>query len=139
MPAFTGRLLTMKNLPNLFTLLNLVFGCIAVVFTLQSGIDIVYTRDGEQFIKLTENLCLASLFIVIAAIVDFFDGFVEYFQFGFGCGVFIYNRALLIVIQAPHLFQETVYALYAFGIPWFAYIYRTKKHLVHAESVRTVL
>ncbi|MBL0358594.1 MAG: CDP-alcohol phosphatidyltransferase family protein [Chitinophagaceae bacterium] len=66
----------MKNLPNLFTLLNLVFGCIAIVFTLQSGIDIVYTKDGEQFIKLTENLCLASLFIGIAAVVDFFDGFV---------------------------------------------------------------
>ncbi len=66
----------MKNLPNLFTLLNLFFGCIAVVFTLQSGIDIIYTKDGEQFVKLTENLCLASVFIGIAALVDFFDGFV---------------------------------------------------------------
>ncbi len=65
-----------KQIPNLFTLLNLFFGCIAIVFALQNGIDIIYSKDGEQFIKLKENICLASLFIVIAAIVDFLDGFV---------------------------------------------------------------
>lgn len=66
----------MKQIPNIFTLLNLFFGCIAIAFTLQNGIDIVYTSDGEQFIKLTERICVASLFIGIAAIIDFLDGFV---------------------------------------------------------------
>lgn len=66
----------MKHIPNIFTLLNLFFGCIAIVLTLQSGIDIVYTNEGEQFVKLTEKMCLASLFIGIAALVDFLDGFV---------------------------------------------------------------
>lgn len=66
----------MKQIPNLFTLLNLFFGCIAIVFALQSGIDIVYTHEGEQFVKLTEKICYASLFIGLAAIVDFLDGFV---------------------------------------------------------------
>ena len=65
-----------KQIPNLFTLLNLFFGCIAIVFALQNGIDIIYSKEGEQFIKLRENICLASLFIAIAAIVDFLDGFV---------------------------------------------------------------
>lgn len=65
-----------KQIPNLFTLLNLFFGCIAIVFALQNGIDIIYSREGEQFIKLKENICLASLFIAIAAVVDFLDGFV---------------------------------------------------------------
>jgi len=65
-----------KQIPNLFTLLNLLFGCIAIVFALQNGIDIIYTKEGEQFIKLKENICLASLFITIAAVVDFLDGFV---------------------------------------------------------------
>ena len=65
-----------KQIPNLFTLLNLMFGCIAIVFALQNGIDIIYSKEGEQFIKLKENICLASLFITIAAVVDFLDGFV---------------------------------------------------------------
>lgn len=65
-----------KQIPNLFTLLNLFFGCIAIVFALQNGIDIIYSKEGEQFIKLSENICLASLFILIAAVVDFLDGFV---------------------------------------------------------------
>lgn len=66
----------MKQIPNIFTLLNLFFGCIAIVFALQSGIDVVYTQDGEQFIKLTEKICYASLFIGLAAGIDFLDGFV---------------------------------------------------------------
>jgi len=66
----------MKNLPNLFTLLNLFFGCIAIVFALQNGIDIINSPDGAQFVKLSERLCSASIFIGIAAIIDFLDGFV---------------------------------------------------------------
>jgi len=65
-----------KHISNIFTLLNLFFGCIAIVFALQNGIDIIYSKEGEQFIKLRENICLASLFIAIAAVVDFLDGFV---------------------------------------------------------------
>lgn len=65
-----------KHIANVFTLLNLFFGCLAVVFILHNGIDIEYTREGEQFVKLTENLCMASLFIGIAAVIDFLDGFV---------------------------------------------------------------
>ncbi len=65
-----------RHISNLFTLLNLFFGCIAIVFALQNGIDIIYSKEGEQFIKLKENICLASLFIAIAAVVDFLDGFV---------------------------------------------------------------
>ena len=65
-----------KQIPNIFTLLNLFFGCIAIVYALQSGIDVEYNSDGGQFIKLTEKIYLASLFIGIAAIVDFLDGFI---------------------------------------------------------------
>lgn len=65
-----------RHISNIFTLLNLFFGCIAIVFALQNGIDIIYSKEGEQFIKLKENICLASLCIAIAAVVDFLDGFV---------------------------------------------------------------
>jgi CDP-diacylglycerol--serine O-phosphatidyltransferase len=66
----------MKNIPNLFTLLNLVFGCIAIVFILQNGITITVNADGAQFIDIPEKIWMASLFIGLAAVVDFLDGFV---------------------------------------------------------------
>ena len=66
----------MKNIPNLFTLLNLVFGCIAIVFVLQNGL-IVFTNDqGSQLLDIPEKIWMASLFIGLAALVDFLDGFV---------------------------------------------------------------
>lgn len=66
----------MKQIPNLFTLLNLIFGCLAIVATLQNGITIQYATDGTQFIDIPEKIWLASLFIALAAVVDFLDGFV---------------------------------------------------------------
>ena len=66
----------MKQIPNIFTLLNLFFGCIAIVFALQNTIDIQYSSEGGQYLKLTENIFLASLCIGIAAVIDFLDGFV---------------------------------------------------------------
>lgn len=65
----------MKQLPNLFTLLNLVFGCIAIIYTLQNGIMIFYDKDGTQLIDVPERIWMASLFIGLAALVDFLDGF----------------------------------------------------------------
>lgn len=66
----------MKQIPNLFTLLNLVFGCLAIVAILQNGIVIQYAEDGSQLIDIPEKIWLASLFIGLAAVVDFLDGFV---------------------------------------------------------------
>ncbi len=66
----------MKHIPNIFTLLNLVFGCLAIVVTLQNGITIQYSTEGTQYIDIPERIWLASLFIAIAAVIDFLDGFV---------------------------------------------------------------
>lgn len=66
----------MKHIPNLFTLLNLLFGCLAIVFTLQNGIMIFADNTGTQLIDIPEKLWMASLFIGLAGVVDFFDGFV---------------------------------------------------------------
>ena len=65
-----------KQIPNIFTLLNLICGCIAIVYTMQNGITIQYDAEGAQFIDLSEKIWMASLFIGIAAVVDFLDGFV---------------------------------------------------------------
>ena len=65
----------MKNIPNLFTLLNLFFGCIAVIFILQNGIGILYSPDGAQYIGMPEKIWVASLFIGLAAVLANFKGF----------------------------------------------------------------
>jgi len=66
----------MKQIPNVFTLLNLFFGCTAIVYTMQNGITVLYNADGSQFIDIPEKIWMASLFIALAAVVDFLDGFV---------------------------------------------------------------
>jgi CDP-diacylglycerol--serine O-phosphatidyltransferase len=65
----------MKNVPNIFTLLNLFFGCIAIVCILQNGITVVYTNEGQVYTDIPEKMWLAPLFICLAALVDFLDGF----------------------------------------------------------------
>ncbi|MGZ3839007.1 MAG: CDP-alcohol phosphatidyltransferase family protein [Flavisolibacter sp.] len=66
----------MKQIPNIFTLLNLVFGCIAIVLILQTGETIVVLdATGASQVTLPEKIWQGSLFIFGAAIVDFFDGF----------------------------------------------------------------
>ena len=66
----------MKQIPNLFTLLNLLFGCLAIIAILQNGIVIQYNEDGSQFVSIPEKIWMASLVIGLAAVVDFLDGFV---------------------------------------------------------------
>lgn len=66
----------MKQIPNLFTLLNLFFGCCAIVFLLQNGISVFYDGDNTQLVDMPERATLGSLFIGLAAVVDFLDGFI---------------------------------------------------------------
>jgi CDP-diacylglycerol--serine O-phosphatidyltransferase len=63
------------GIPNLFTLLNLVFGCLAIVFILQTGETIVLLQqEGFTDVNLPEKLTWGSFFIFAAALVDFLDG-----------------------------------------------------------------
>ena len=66
----------MKQIPNLFTLLNLVFGCIAIVFILQTGESIVSVNDNLVYQQLPEKITWGCICIGIAAVIDFLDGFV---------------------------------------------------------------
>jgi CDP-diacylglycerol--serine O-phosphatidyltransferase len=65
-----------KQIPNLFTLANLFFGCMAIVSIMQTGLTVSYDAGGENLVEIPERIYMASIFIAIAAIVDFFDGFV---------------------------------------------------------------
>jgi len=67
----------MKQIPNLFTLLNLIFGCLAIVFILQTGESIVLLQqEGFTDVTLPEKITWGSYLIFAAAAVDFFDGFI---------------------------------------------------------------
>ncbi|MEO9003533.1 MAG: CDP-alcohol phosphatidyltransferase family protein [Ginsengibacter sp.] len=67
----------MKQIPNIFTLLNLVFGCMAIVFALQTNTVIIYLNDQfNSSFNIPEKLSWAAICIFIAAVIDFLDGFV---------------------------------------------------------------
>jgi len=67
----------MKLIPNLFTLLNLIFGCLAIVFILQTGESIVLLQqEGFTDVNLPEKITWGCFFIFAAGLVDFLDGLV---------------------------------------------------------------
>jgi len=66
----------MKQIPNLFTLLNLFFGCLAIVATVQTGLMVSVDTTGQQTIEIPQKIYWAGIFIGIAAVIDFIDGFV---------------------------------------------------------------
>jgi len=66
----------MKQIPNLFTLLNLVLGCVAIIFILQTGESVINYNGEEWKVYLPEKLQWGAICIFLAAVVDFLDGFV---------------------------------------------------------------
>jgi CDP-diacylglycerol---serine O-phosphatidyltransferase len=126
----------MKQIPNLFTLLNLVFGCLAIVFTLQNGIVISADANGTQLLAVPEKIWLASLFIGLAAVIDFLDGFVarllnagsemgkqldslsDLVSFGVAPGLIIYQFLRLSIAQGEDGMDASfLWLLPAFIIP----------------------
>lgn len=65
-----------KQIPNLFTLLNLVFGCLAIICILQTGETFMIMQEGQWIAQLPEKIWWGSICIFIAAGIDFLDGFV---------------------------------------------------------------
>lgn len=65
----------MKQIPNLFTLLNLIFGAIAILFILQPGESIVNYNGEEWKLYMPEKIQWGAIFLFLAAVVDFLDGF----------------------------------------------------------------
>ena len=65
-----------KQIPNIFTLFNLFFGCCAIVFALQTDSIIIFNDGDVTTFNLPEQLALAGIFIGLSGIVDFLDGFV---------------------------------------------------------------
>lgn len=66
----------MKHLPNICTLANLFFGCIAIAFILNAPSFFTLVNEEEYRPVLgLEQMYWGSFFIALAALMDVFDGF----------------------------------------------------------------
>jgi CDP-diacylglycerol--serine O-phosphatidyltransferase len=66
-----------KQIPNIFTLFNLFFGCMAIVFALQTNAVVIYVNEEfNSSFNIPEKITWAAICIGIAALIDFLDGFV---------------------------------------------------------------
>jgi CDP-diacylglycerol---serine O-phosphatidyltransferase len=119
-----------KQLPNLFTLLNLVFGCIAIIFVLQTGESLIAeTDEGTWVPQLPEKIWWGSIFIGLAAIVDFLDGLIarllnassgigkqldslaDVVSFGVAPGIILYQLLRISYIQQEDGLDVSLWAL----------------------------
>lgn len=66
----------MKQIPNILTLSNLFCGALAIVFILHAPEYIAEFNGVEYTVTNPEPVYWASALVVIAAVIDFFDGFV---------------------------------------------------------------
>jgi CDP-diacylglycerol--serine O-phosphatidyltransferase len=126
----------MKQIPNIFTLINLLFGCIAITFILQNEMMATATPEGDQFIVIPEKIYWASVFIALAAVVDFLDGFVarllkassemgkqldslaDVVSFGVAPGLIVYQFLRISFAQQENgLNVSTLWLIPAFVIP----------------------
>jgi CDP-diacylglycerol--serine O-phosphatidyltransferase len=67
----------LRQIPNLFTLLNLIFGSTAIIFLMQADMVKSFDDAGRWVVSFQspENFVLAAVCILCAAIIDFLDGF----------------------------------------------------------------
>ncbi|MFI5188549.1 MAG: CDP-alcohol phosphatidyltransferase family protein [Chitinophagales bacterium] len=143
----------MKQIPNFFTLLNLIFGCIAIVFILQTGETIVLVQqEGFTDVNLPEKITWGSFFIFAAAAVDFLDGFIarlfkstsnmgqqldslaDLVSFGVAPGLIIYQLLRISFAQQENGLEVSIaWLLPAFLIPCAA-AWRLAKFNLDAEQ-----
>ena len=119
----------MKQIPNIVTLLNLVFGCIALVCILQPGENIAILDDSNIIhITMPERIAWGSVFMGCAAVVDFLDGFVarmlkvhsplgkeldslaDMVSFGVVPGMLLYQLLRMSYLREPSAFDTPVTA-----------------------------
>jgi CDP-diacylglycerol---serine O-phosphatidyltransferase len=130
----------MKQIPNIFTLFNLFFGCLAIVYALQLDVSFLYELDGRPIMQsMQSSLWMASLFIAIAGIIDFLDGFLarlmkvssemgkqldslsDVVSFGVAPGIILYQVLRMAVMTGSEAVETSaVWTYAAFLIPCFA-------------------
>jgi len=140
------------QIPNIFTLLNLFFGCLAILATIQTGLTLTTDLNGDNLVVIPEKFCMAAVFIGIAAVIDFLDGFVarllkassemgkqldslaDVVSFGVAPGMIVYQFLRLSFAQQPDgLDTNTLWLIPAFLIPC-AGAYRLARFNIDTEQ-----
>ena len=137
----------MKQIPNLFTLLNLVFGCIAIIYIFKDD-GFLMTSAADTF---SMGLIVAGVYIFLAAVVDFLDGFVarlfkatsemgaqldslaDAVTFGVAPGMIMYRLLQLALSKAALPVNDIWYLLPALLIPCCA-VWRLAKFNLDQEQ-----
>ena len=143
----------MKHIPNLFTLLNLVFGFAAVILILQTGETLVMSNDAGNWIaQLPEKIWWGSICIGIAAVIDFLDGFVarlfraeseigkqldslaDVVSFGVAPGLILYQLLRISYIQEETALDTSIWMLAPAVLIPCAGAYRLARYNVQAGT-----
>lgn len=142
----------MKQLPNILTLGNLLCGALAIVFTLHTPVFIATYQQQEFLVTAPPPVFWASVFIGIAAILDFLDGFVarllrvasplgvqldslaDVVTFGLAPGMILYHLLNLAWMGQPEALQVSILQVVpALLLPCFA-AYRLGRFNIDARQ-----
>lgn len=149
-----------KHIPNLFTLLNLFFGCVAITYILQTNaFELYYTDEGTAVLSATNSLPNAwwygSLYIALAALVDFADGYLarllkansplgaqldslaDVVSFGVAPSMILYQMLRMAYMQQPNGMQVSILWLTPAFILACAGAYRLGRYNVEASTSTT--
>jgi CDP-diacylglycerol--serine O-phosphatidyltransferase len=141
-----------KQIPNFITLLNLFFGCLAIMSAFEAGAMFAMDDNGGVIIEIPAKLFYASLYIGLAGLMDFFDGFAarllkvssdmgkqldslaDVVSFGVAPSFIVFQfLRLSLANDVNALSQHTVYLYAAFLIPM-AGAYRLARFNIDAEQ-----
>jgi CDP-diacylglycerol---serine O-phosphatidyltransferase len=144
----------MKQLPNIFTLLNLLFGCIAIVLFLQSNERILVLDEmGNTEVFMPERMWMGALFLFGAAVIDFLDGFIarafratsemgkqldslsDVVSFGVAPGVIIFQLLRISYAQEPNGLDVPLIALIPAFLFSMAAAWRLAKFNISTDQV----
>jgi CDP-diacylglycerol--serine O-phosphatidyltransferase len=143
----------MKQIPNFFTILNLICGCIAIVLILQTGQGIAVFDNGSiSELVLPERIWQGSLFIFAAAVIDFLDGFFakllkaqsalgeqldslsDAVSFGVAPGMILYQLLRISYAQEENGLNVTILALLPAFIFTAAVVWRLAKFNISTDQ-----
>lgn len=129
----------MKQIPNILTLSNLFCGALAIIFILHAPQYIAEFNGTEYTVTNPAPVYWASILVVIAGVIDFFDGFVarllkvssplgkeldslaDVVSFGVVPGMILFRLLRSAYLQQPDVFDVSYFNLApALLVPCFA-------------------
>lgn len=144
----------MKQIPNLITLANLFFGCVAITFILTAP-SYLTTLNGEDYtpVMAPAQLYWGSFFIALAAVMDMFDGLAarllkvesalgreldslaDVVSFGVAPGMILFKLIWMIYMSEPGAMETSMWVTApAFLIPCFGALRLAKYNLSSSEQ-----